>query len=159
MNIKDAADASGLPAKTIRYYEEIGLVTPQRAANGYRRFRPREVERLAFLAHARALGFSIDDCRALIALREDPHRASADVKRIAQGHLAGIDARIAALHAMRGQLVGMIAACPGDEGPVCAILDGIAAKGGTDDHTAHGDFGGGGLGAAAPRPSGGGAGV
>lgn len=129
MNIKDAAQASGLPAKTIRYYEEVGLVAPQRAANGYRRYRPRDLDRLSFLAHARALGFSLDDCRALIALREDPARASADVKRIAQGHLAGIDDRIAALHAMRGHLAAMVAACPGDAGPACAILDGIANKG------------------------------
>jgi Cu(I)-responsive transcriptional regulator len=131
MNIKDAAAATGLPPKTIRYYEEIGLVTPLRAGNGYRAFRPRDVERLEFLAHARALGFSIDDCRALVALREDPHRASADVKRIAQGHLDGIDDRIAALETMRAQLANMIAACPGDGGPECAILDGIAGQGDT----------------------------
>ena len=129
MNIKDAAAATGLPAKTIRYYEEIGLVTPLRAANGYRAFRPRDVDRLEFLARARALGFSIDDCRALIALREDPHRASADVKRIAQGHLDGIDGRIAALETMRAQLANMVAACPGDGRPDCAILDGIAGQG------------------------------
>lgn len=129
MNIKDAATATGLPPKTIRYYEEIGLVTPLRAANGYRAFRPRDVERLEFLARARGLGFSIDDCRALIALREDPHRASADVKRIAQGHLDGIDGRIAALETMRAQLANMVAACPGDGGPDCAILDGIAGQG------------------------------
>ena len=130
MNIKDASQASGLPAKTIRYYEEIGLVTPLRAANGYRRFRPRDVDRLVFLAHARALGFAIDDCRALISLREDPARASADVKRIAQGHLAGIDARITALEAMRAALTGMVAACPGDGGPQCTILDGIEGHAG-----------------------------
>jgi Cu(I)-responsive transcriptional regulator len=151
MNIKDAAQASGLPAKTIRYYEEVGLVAPLRAANGYRRYRPRDVDRLTFLAHARALGFSIDDCRALIALREDPHRASATVKAIAQGHLTGIDDKISALHAMREQLVGMIAACPGDAGPDCAILDGIARKGGTDDHTAQGDAGGSGGGTGRAR--------
>ena len=151
MNIKDAALASGLPEKTIRYYEEVGLVAPLRAANGYRRFRPRDVERLAFLAHARALGFSLDDCRDLLALREDPARASADVKRIAEGHLAGIDGRIAALHAMRDHLARMIAACPGDGGPACAILDGIAgAEEGGHDHTAGADRGGcGGAGAAA----------
>jgi len=130
MNIKDASQASGLPAKTIRYYEEIGLVTPSRAANGYRRFRPRDVERLVFLAHARALGFAIDDCRALLSLREDPARASADVKRIAEMHLAGIDARITALEAMRAALAGMVAACPGDGGPQCAILDGIEGRAG-----------------------------
>jgi MerR family transcriptional regulator, copper efflux regulator len=134
MNIKDAADASGLPAKTIRYYEEIGLVTPLRSGNGYRVFRPRDLERLEFLAHARTLGFSIEDCRALLGLRENPDRASADVKRIAQGHLDGIDGKIAALETMRAVLAKMIEACPGDGGPECAILDGLA---GMEDKACH----------------------
>ena len=68
MNISDVAKASGLPAKTIRYYEDIGLVTPKRSANGYRVFRTQEAHKLTFLAHARALGFSIDDCRILLGL-------------------------------------------------------------------------------------------
>lgn len=127
VNIKDASQATGLPSKTIRYYEEIGLVAPLRSANGYRSFRASDVERLDFLARARGLGFSIEDCRALLGLRADPHRASADVKAIAQGHLDAIDGRIAALERMRGMLTGMIAACPGSADPHCAILEGIAA--------------------------------
>lgn len=126
MNIKEAAAAAGLPAKTIRYYEEIGLVAPLRAANGYRSFRGKDLERLEFLAHARALGFSIEDCRVLLSLKENPVRASADVKRIAQGHLDGIDGKIAALETMRAVLAKLMEACPGDGGPECAILDGIA---------------------------------
>ncbi|MDX5356541.1 MAG: MerR family transcriptional regulator [Rhodobacterales bacterium] len=126
MNIKEASEATGLPAKTIRYYEDIGLIAPKRLANGYRRFAPADLDRLEFLARSRALGFSIEDCRALLSLRADPHRASADVKRIAQHHLDGIDDRIAALEAMRGALADMIAACPGDQGPHCAILSGIS---------------------------------
>ncbi|WP_323041484.1 MerR family DNA-binding protein [Gemmobacter sp.] len=129
MNIKEAAQATGLPAKTIRYYEEIGLVAPRRMANGYRRFAPADLDRLEFLARSRALGFTIEDCRALVSLRADPHRASADVKQIAQHHLDGIDDRIAQLEAMRAALAGMIAACPGDQGPQCAILAGIAGDG------------------------------
>jgi MerR family transcriptional regulator, copper efflux regulator len=81
------------------------------------------VERLEFLAHARALGFSIDDCRALIALREDPHRASADVKRIAQGHLDGID------ESMRATLSHLVACCHGDDRPDCPILADLAQPG------------------------------
>lgn len=127
MNIKDASVAVGLPAKTIRYYEEIGLIHPKRGQNGYRHFGTSDLDRLSFLAHARALGFSIEDCRALLALRQDPSRASMDVKRIAQGHLDGIDARIAALEAMRHTLAGMISCCAGDQGPDCAILERIAA--------------------------------
>ena len=80
MNISEAARHAGLPAKTIRYYEEIGLVAPLRDPNGYRAFRPRDLHALTFVARARSLGFSIEDCRALLHLYQDPTRASADVK-------------------------------------------------------------------------------
>jgi len=76
MNIGDVSTRSGLPAKTIRYYEDIGLVTPPRDANGYRAFRDADLHKLTFLARSRALGFSIEDCRALLALWEDQSRAS-----------------------------------------------------------------------------------
>ena len=91
MNIGDAARLSGLPAKTIRYYEEIGLLTPLRSTNGYRSYRESDLHRLTFLGRARALGFSIEECRALLALYADRSRASAEVKRIAEDHLAEID--------------------------------------------------------------------
>ena len=90
MNIKDVAERSGLPAKTIRYYEDIGLITPLRSANGYRAFRESDLHKLAFLARARGLGFSIEDCRKLLALYEDRSRASADVKSLAEAHLEQI---------------------------------------------------------------------
>ncbi len=84
MNISAAAERSGVPPKTIRYYEEIGLVRPLREDNGYRSFQDSDVHKLTFLGKARALGFGIDDCRALLALWEDEARASAEVKRIAK---------------------------------------------------------------------------
>ena len=131
MTIGEAAARSGLPAKTIRYYEEIGLVSPIRRANGYRAFDARRVEALRFLARARSLGFSIEECRALLALQEDTGRASADVKRIAEGHLADIERKIAELEAMRGTLSGLVARCQGDDSPDCPIIDGLAgAEGG-----------------------------
>jgi len=129
MNIGDVAHRSGLPAKTIRYYEEIGLIAPLRGPNGYRRFRERDLHKLGFLARARSLGFSIDDCRGLLALYEDKDRASADVKRIARGHLGQIDAKIAELEAMRATLSHLIAACAGDERPDCPILSDLAGAG------------------------------
>lgn len=125
MNIGDVADRSGLPAKTIRYYEEIGLVTPHRAANGYRRFTEADLHKLTFLHHARSLGFSIEECRALLALYEDDSRASADVKRIAEDHLARIDRKIAELSAMRQTLSHLVQACAGDDKPDCPILHGL----------------------------------
>ena len=78
MNIKDVAAKAGLPAKTIRYYEEIGLITPLRQDNGYRHFREGDLHKLAFIGRARSLGFTIEECRALLALYEDRARASAE---------------------------------------------------------------------------------
>ncbi|WP_298435860.1 Cu(I)-responsive transcriptional regulator [uncultured Jannaschia sp.] len=122
MNISDAAERSGLPAKTIRYYEEVGLVTPERGANGYRRFSERDVHDLTFLGRSRALGFGLGECRALLALWRDDARASAEVKRIATDHLAGIEARIADLRAMQDTLRDLVNRCAGDDRPDCPIL-------------------------------------
>jgi len=131
MNIGEVAHRSGLPAKTIRYYEEIGLIRPLRADNGYRAFRESDLHKLAFLSRARGLGFSIEDCRALLALWEDRSRTSAEVKRIAEGHLAGIGRKIAELEEMRATLADLVKACTGDDRPDCPILAGLS--GGTDD--------------------------
>ena len=128
MNIGQAAQASGLPAKTIRYYEEIGLIRPPRDSNGYRAFGPREVHKLAFLGRARALGFSIEECRLLLGLYENDTRASEDVKRLAQSHLERIDARISELQALRGTLADLVRSCAGDHRPDCPILDDLAAQ-------------------------------
>lgn len=122
MNIGEVAAQTGLPAKTIRYYEDIGLVTPMREANGYRVFNESDAHNLAFLARARALGFSIDDCRNLLALWEDRSRASADVRAIAQEHLAEIETKIAGLAAMRDTLAELVHECAGDNRPDCPIL-------------------------------------
>lgn len=128
MNVGNAAARSGLPAKTIRYYEEIGLVAPERAGNGYRRYSGDDIHRLAFLKRARGLGFSIEECRQLMALYEDRSRASHDVRSIAVEHVATIEAKIRELESMRSTLNRLIAACHGDERPECPILDDIAGQ-------------------------------
>lgn len=130
MNIGEVSDASGLPAKTIRYYEDIGLVRPDRGRNGYRDFSETDTHKLAFLARARSLGFSIEDCRTLLSLYEDRGRASADVKRVASGHLARIDGKIEALRAMRDTLQDLVSRCQGDDRPECPILKDLAGEGG-----------------------------
>ena len=122
MNIGNVSTLSGLPVKTIRYYEEIGLVRPLRDTNGYRAFRDQELHKLAFLGRARSLGFTIEDCRALVALYDDKTRASADVKRIANEHLEHIETKIAGLEAMRDTLSHLIDECSGDHRPDCPIL-------------------------------------
>jgi Cu(I)-responsive transcriptional regulator len=131
MNIGEVARRAGLPAKTIRYYEDIGLVTPVRSANGYRAFRESDIHKLAFLGRARALGFTIEDCRTLLALWEDKNRASADVRRLAVGHLDRIEEKIAALQAMRDTLKDLVRTCQGDNRPDCPILRDLAAAGAT----------------------------
>lgn len=129
MNIGEAATEAGLPAKTIRYYEEIGLVTPKRDANGYRAFAPSDVHKLVFLARARALGFTIADCRELLALWEDQGRASSDVRAIAKEHLRAIEAKIADLGTMRDTLADLVDACAGDNRPDCPILQNLQEPG------------------------------
>jgi Cu(I)-responsive transcriptional regulator len=127
VNIGEVARRAGLPAKTIRYYEDIGLITPVRSANGYRAFRESDIHKLAFLGRARALGFTIEDCRTLLALWEDKNRASADVRRVAVGHLDRIEDKIAALEAMRDTLKDLVRSCHGDSRPDCPILRDLAA--------------------------------
>ena len=126
MNIAEAGKAAGLPARTIRYYEGLGLIAPPRDANGYRAFRPTDVHRLAFLGRARALGFSIEDCRALLSLYDDENRASEDVRRIATEHLRQIDTRIGELQSLRATLADLVACCAGDARPDCPILHDLA---------------------------------
>lgn len=128
MNIGTVSEKSGLPPKTIRYYEDIGLVKPLRSANGYRSFRESDAHKLAFLGRARALGFSIEDCRNLMALYEDEHRASAEVKDIAEHHLERIDSKIAELKEMRATLAHLVDACAGDHRPDCPILADLAKE-------------------------------
>lgn len=128
MNIGDAARRSGLPAKTIRYYEEIGLISPERCDNSYRDYSGDDVHRLAFLKRARNLGFSIDDCRQLMALYQDRERASQDVRAIASAHVAAIEEKVRELQSMRATLNKLIHACHGDHRPDCPILEEMAGE-------------------------------
>ena len=125
MNIGQAAKKAGLPAKTIRYYEDIGLVKPGRDTNGYRAFVETDIHKLTFLARARALGFSIEDCRDLLALWEDKSRASSDVRQIAQEHLTQIETKIADLQDMRDTLQVLVRDCAGNDRPDCPILNSL----------------------------------
>lgn len=128
MNIKDVAQVCGLPPKTIRYYEDIGLVRPSRSANGYRTFGERELAKLTFLSRARSLGFTIEDCRALLSLYEDRGRASADVKALAEDRLTQIDRKIVELEGLKATLSQLVRRCHGDDRPDCPILDDLASR-------------------------------
>lgn len=129
MNIGEAAARSGVPAKTIRYYEDIGLIgRAGRAANGYRDYAPTEVHILRFVQRARSLGFTVAECRRLLALWRDPHRASADVKALTERRIADIDRKMAELAGMRTALVDLAENCHGDRRPDCPILYDLAAS-------------------------------
>ena len=128
MNIGDVSRASGLPAKTIRYYEDIDLVRPARYANGYRDFSEQDVHKLAFLGRSRSLGFTIEDCRKLMSLYEDRDRASADVKALASEHLDRIAQKIEELQALKSTLETLVVRCHGDNRPDCPILDDLAGR-------------------------------
>lgn len=126
MNIGDASDRSGLPAKTIRYYEEIGLVRPDRGVNGYRDYGDADIHKLRFLQRSRGLGFSVEECRQLLALYADRDRASADVRQMASAKLVEIDRKIRELAELRRTLETLVHACHGDDRPDCPILEELA---------------------------------
>lgn len=128
MNIGEASIHAGLPPKTIRYYEEIGLVAPGRRDNGYRDYGEKDLHKLRFISRARGLGFSIEDCRALLSLYENKARASADVKVLALTRIAEIDRKIAELRSLRATLDHLSEACHGDLRPECPILDEISGS-------------------------------
>ena len=123
MNIGDASEATGLPTKTIRYYEDIGLIKPARAANGYRDYCGKDVHRLAFIQRSRSLGFTIDECRLLLSLYEDKDRASSDVKALAEEKILEMDRKLKELNSLRNTLKTLVDHCHGDDRPDCPIID------------------------------------
>lgn len=131
MNIGQAAEASGVSAKAIRYYETSGLIVPAgRSGGGYRVYGEADIRTLRFIRRARDLGFSIERIRRLLDLWHDKGRASADVKRLALDHVGEIDAKIAALVAMRDAVQELAAECDGDHRPECPILRDLEEHGG-----------------------------
>lgn len=129
MNIGATARSVGLPVKTVRYYADIGLVTPRaRTDTGYRQYTDTELNKLVFVRRARAFGFSIDETRELLSLYEDRNRSSADVKKIASHRLEEIQQKMAELQALHDELAHLVHACRGDDRPDCPILSGFAAE-------------------------------
>ncbi|WP_111658063.1 Cu(I)-responsive transcriptional regulator [Isoalcanivorax indicus] len=126
MNIGEAAHASGVSARMIRYYEKAGLIdAPPRTESGYRHYRAQDVHMLRFIARGRALGFSMEQLRTLTDLWRNDQRSSADVKALAQSHVRDLTRRIADLQAMVDTLSTLAHQCHGDERPDCPILDAL----------------------------------
>lgn len=130
MNIGEAAAASGVSAKMLRYYERVGLIAPAgRSAAGYRRYAEGDVQALRFLRRARSLGFSVAQMRELLALWRDQARASADVKRLALAHAAALEQKARAIAEMSSALRHLADRCEGDGRPHCPILEELADAG------------------------------
>lgn len=124
MNIGQAAKASGVSAKMIRHYESIGLIeAADRTEAGYRTYRDNEIATLRFIRRARDLSFSTSQIKDLLALWQDRGRASADVKRLALQHVAGLEARMRELREMAGTLKHLAKNCHGDARPDCPIIE------------------------------------
>ncbi|MCA9617888.1 MAG: Cu(I)-responsive transcriptional regulator [Myxococcales bacterium] len=126
LTIGELAARTGVPAKTIRYYESIGLLpAPERSRNGYRRYAEGAVAVLVFVRRSRSLGFSIDEVEELLQLWRDKGRASREVRDIAKGHIAAIEQKVAELESIRRTLAHLVDRCHGDDRPDCPILDGL----------------------------------
>jgi Cu(I)-responsive transcriptional regulator len=127
VNIGEAALASGVSAKMIRYYEEIGLISPAaRTGNNYRTYGGDQVHVLRFIKRARSLGFSLEETQALLKLWQDRSRESAAVKDIATTHIDDLERRIAEMQGMVKTLKHLAHCCGGNDRPDCPILDDLA---------------------------------
>lgn len=124
MKIGELAKATGANSETIRYYEKIGLLPqPDRTDSNYRDYGPRDAERLAFIRHARGLGFELSDVRSLIELTEQPDLDCAAVDTIASKHLADVETKITRLGKLREELSRMVRACRGGSVGSCRIIE------------------------------------
>ena len=131
MNIGQAAERSGVSAKMIRYYEQIGLIDPPgRTESNYRVYGADEVHVLRFIKRARTLGFSVEETGLLLGLWQDKSRSSAEVREIASGHVAVLETKIAELETMVKTLRHLVHCCQGDDRPECPILDDLAGTAG-----------------------------
>lgn len=136
MNISQVAQQTGLSSKSIRDYEHAGLIEPpERAANGYRRYQAHHIEALTFIKHAREVDFSLAQIAELLALKNNPNRASADVKTLVGQHIHILQQKIERLIAMKTTLQQWHSLCHGDNSPQCPIIDNLAHSEATRPNT------------------------
>ena len=127
LNIGKAAKLSNLTVKTVRYYADIGLVSPVKNNNtGYRDFSEDDVARLQFVSKARKFNFTIQECEELLSLYSDKDRSSREVKSLTLEKISEIDAKLFELKELRQQLSFLANNCQGDDRPDCPILDALS---------------------------------
>ncbi|MCX8958061.1 Cu(I)-responsive transcriptional regulator [Erwinia psidii] len=127
MNISDIARKTGLTSKAIRFYEEKGVVTPpKRSENGYRCYTEKNLEELTLLRQARQIGFTLEECREMVSLFNNPNRHSADVKAHTLNKVTDIEKHIQELVQMRERLLALVDICPGDDSADCPIINALA---------------------------------
>lgn len=137
MLISEAARASGLTPKMIRHYEELGLLSSERAENGYRVYQAQDLDTLHFIVRAKDLGFSLTDIQQLTSLWRNRQRPSSEVKHLAQTHIQQLESRAAQLLDMAAKLRQLAEQCHGDHRPDCPILDSLEGGSGTSDTAGH----------------------
>ncbi|MGO1295967.1 MAG: Cu(I)-responsive transcriptional regulator [Vibrio sp.] len=129
MTISDVAKKTGLTAKSIRLYEEKGLIgAPARSESGYRLYHAQDVADLQLIARCKRVGFSLDECKHMVMLANDPHRQSRFVKEQAQEKQRQVASKIAELQEIHAQLSAWIQACPGDHHSDCPIIDNLKGQ-------------------------------
>ncbi|WP_047044581.1 Cu(I)-responsive transcriptional regulator [Vibrio mexicanus] len=129
MNIGAIAELTGLSAKSIRLYEDKGLITlPNRSESGYREYTNQHVQELTLIAKSRKAGFSLVECAELASLARNPNRKSCDVKKQTENKLEEIEVRIKELKEIQKQLESWVSSCPGDSNSDCPIIDDLTKK-------------------------------
>ncbi|MEZ8020552.1 Cu(I)-responsive transcriptional regulator [Vibrio splendidus] len=129
MNISEVASLIQLSPKSIRLYEDKGVISPPlRSENGYRTYGAKQIKELGIVAKARSAGFSLDECRALVELADNPCRESADVKAKAQSKLNEVNKKIEDLLVIQKTLIEWVEQCPGDSNSHCPIIDSLVEK-------------------------------
>ena len=124
LSIGKLAREGGVKVQTIRYYEDIGLIPPAwRTAGNHRQYTARHVDLLKFIRHSRALGFSLEQIRELLALRDATDQPCEEVDEIAKKHLSGIGQKIAQLQGLQEELENMVRQCAGGDISSCRIIE------------------------------------
>lgn len=127
MNIGDVAKASGVSAKLIRHYEEIGVISKAgRTDAGYRQYTEKDIHNLRFVKRARSLGFAMKDIKLLLGLWRNKNRSSLEVKTLATNHIRDLEGKIQEMQEMVMSLKHLSRNCHGDSRPDCPILEGLA---------------------------------